>query len=402
MKVVHVNTHDSGGAAVAAYRLHSSLLGQGIDSRFLVLFNSGKFPDVDRFEPQKRSFVSKKIKTRLRGNPALEIQRFLLENAKVEMFSSPDTLYDLTTSPLIREADLIHLHWVSNFIDYSTFFKSTKKPVVWTFHDENPLLGGCHYSRDAQFLSPAMMGMENEYRDRKMTSLKSLAQLDIICPSDWMRQKVGDSFYSAYRIHKIFYGLEENGFQRIEQMEARRRLNINHEHTVLCAVASDLKTYRKGFDIILSLKDLICSDGKTTLLLAGEMPEVSMPGNVVQLGKLDDKDKLNLVYAASDALLFPSRQDNLPNVLLESLFCGTPALAFSVGGVAEIIQHGVNGLLADEVSVESFGELIKKFLTMKDTFKRSEIRDNAVQKFSMKNQVNRVINVYKERVPANP
>src|SRR6185295_11056029 len=145
-------------------------------------------------------------------------------------------------------------------------------------------------------------------------------------------------------------------------------------------VASDLKTYRKGFDIVLDLMDLICSDGKTTLLLAGEMPDVLMPGNVVQLGKLDDREKLNLVYSASDALLFPSRQDNLPNVLLESLFCGTPALAFSVGGVPEIIQHGVNGLLADTPSVDSFKQLITKFLEMKTFFNRSQIRAHAIEK----------------------
>jgi glycosyltransferase involved in cell wall biosynthesis len=210
-----------------------------------------------------------------------------------------------------------------------------------------------------------------------------------------MRQKVADSFYRDCRIHTLFYGMEDKEFTYIERNEARNRLNVNSEHLVLCAVAADLKTYRKGFDIVLSLMDSICSDSKTTLLLVGETPEVLLPGNVIRIGKLDDRAKLNLIYSASDALLFPSRQDNLPNVLLESLFCGTPALGFSVGGVPEIIQNGQNGLLADTVSAQSFEKLIKEFLAIKDTFNRSEIRAKAIQKFSATNQAERVTNLYK-------
>src|SRR5258706_330308 len=161
MNVVHVNTHDVGGAAMAAHRLHSDLLDHGINSKFLVLFNSRKFSDVETFSPLKRSFLLARMKNKILGNSNKEIQRFILENRKVEMFSSPDTLYDLTTNPLIREADIIHLHWVSNFLDYPTFFGKEKKPIVWTFHDENPLMGGCHYSDDAQFLSAELKNNAN-------------------------------------------------------------------------------------------------------------------------------------------------------------------------------------------------------------------------------------------------
>ncbi len=398
MNVVHVNTHDSGGAAIAAHRLHESLIQNEVNSRFLVLFNSGKFSDADTFSPRKTSFLFKKAKSRILGDSSAEIRNFLLENRNVEMFSSPDTLYDLATNPIVREADIIHLHWVSNFLDYRTFFQRARKPIVWTFHDENPFMGGCHYSHDTQFLSPSLTDKENAFRNVKMSSLKGVNALDVICPSHWMRQKVADSFYRDCRIHTLFYGLDDKEFTYIERNEARNRLNLNFEHPVLCAVASDLKTYRKGFDIVLSLMDSICSDSKTTLLLVGETPEVPLPDNVIRIGKLDDRAKLNLVYSASDALLFPSRQDNLPNVLLESLFCGTPALGFAVGGIPEIIQNGQNGFLADTVSEQSFEKLIREFLAIKDTFNRSEIRAKAIQKFSAKNQADRVANLYKERV----
>jgi glycosyltransferase involved in cell wall biosynthesis len=396
MNVVHVNTHDSGGAAVAAHRLHRSLMDYGVDSKFLVLFNSGKFPDAETFSQPKRSFLLKKIKNKILGNPSKEIQKLLLETKEVEMFSSPNTLYDLAANPIVRRADIIHLHWVSNFLDYGTFFKTIGKPIVWTFHDENPFMGGCHYYEDAQFLPKALLSKENAFRDLKITSLKGLNTLDVICPSHWMRRKVAGSFYDKYSVHTLFYGLDENEFKYIERNEARRRLKLNNDHLVLCAIATDLKTYRKGFDIVLSLMDFICSLSNITLLLVGALPQVSLPDNVIQIGELDDREKLNLVYSASDALLFPSRQDNLPNVLIESLFCGTPALGFAVGGVPEIIQNGLNGLLADDVSVQSFEKLIKMFLSRKVSFNRNEIRAQAFQKFSAKNQAARVTNLYEE------
>ncbi|MDR3362754.1 MAG: glycosyltransferase [Desulfovibrio sp.] len=42
----------------------------------------------------------------------------------------------------------------------------------------------------------------------------------------------------------------------------------------------------------------------------------------------------------------PSRQDNLPNTVLESLACGTPVVAFPVGGIPDMVEHGVSGWLA--------------------------------------------------------
>jgi len=61
---------------------------------------------------------------------------------------SPITDFDLTQSDLVKEADVIHLHWIAGFVDYESFFSNIKKTIVWTLHDENIALGGFHYRRD--------------------------------------------------------------------------------------------------------------------------------------------------------------------------------------------------------------------------------------------------------------
>jgi hypothetical protein len=63
-----------------------------------------------------------------------------------EVFSFPQTVYNITKHPLVQEADIIHLHWVANFLDYRSFFKQIQKPIVWTLHDLNPISEkGFHY-----------------------------------------------------------------------------------------------------------------------------------------------------------------------------------------------------------------------------------------------------------------
>ncbi|MDD2581518.1 MAG: glycosyltransferase, partial [Desulfuromonadaceae bacterium] len=50
----------------------------------------------------------------------------------------------------------------------------------------------------------------------------------------------------------------------------------------------------------------------------------------------------------------PSRQENLPNMVMEAMSCGTPCVAFSVGGIPELVNHGESGYLAIPYDVEDF------------------------------------------------
>jgi glycosyltransferase involved in cell wall biosynthesis len=60
------------------------------------------------------------------------------------------------------------------------------------------------------------------------------------------------------------------------------------------------------------------------------------------------------VYSAADVFLAPSLEDNLPNTVLEALTCGTPCVAFNIGGMPDLIQHQKNGYLAEPFNVDDF------------------------------------------------
>lgn len=111
----------------------------------------------------------------------------------------------------------------------------------------------------------------------------------------------------------------------------------------------------KGFDVFLRMaaelvrrgvRDLefVAAGIRNTEPFAGLLtPELknrlALPGHLPHAGVLAELE-------AADILVLPSRQESLPNVLLEGFACSLPAVCTQVGGMPELIRHGVNGLLA--------------------------------------------------------
>jgi glycosyltransferase involved in cell wall biosynthesis len=60
---------------------------------------------------------------------------------------------------------------------------------------------------------------------------------------------------------------------------------------------------------------------------------------------------LTSVYSAADMFVAPSLQDNLPNTVMEALACGTPSVAFDIGGMSDMIVHKQNSYLAKPFDV---------------------------------------------------
>ena len=74
------------------------------------------------------------------------------------------------------------------------------------------------------------------------------------------------------------------------------------------------------------------------------------------MGQLHDDVSIAMLYAAADVFVLPSVQDNLPNAVIESLACGTPCVAFNVGGVPNMIEHESNGYIAQPLEPEDLAQ----------------------------------------------
>ena len=110
--------------------------------------------------------------------------------------------------------------------------------------------------------------------------------------------------------------------------------------------------------------------------------------NLISLGYVNDVSFLAKVYSASDIFLAPSIEENFANTCLESLSCGTPVVAFPVGGMPEIIDHKLNGFLCSDVSSNSLFDGIKWFLDNKGAIysMREKARSKIIKKFTLETQ----------------
>ena len=133
-------------------------------------------------------------------------------------------------------------------------------------------------------------------------------------------------------------------------------------------VAEDPKAQYKGMHLLLQSQKKKKNPKGICLLIIGKKFEVnSVNFEMKQLGVINSEETLAKIYNAADFLLIPSLDDNLPNTMVESLSCGTPVLAFKVGGIPDMVIPNETGLLAPGGDVTALTANIEYFVSLPDT-----------------------------------
>ena len=191
MKVVHLNTNATGGAAAACFRLHRALLKAGIDSKVLTLRGpESNDPRVQSIEAgMGQRFRLADFFNRLRN-------RLPLLGKPYHFFSSPYSFFHPENHPWVQDADIVNLHWVAKFIDYRHFFQSGGR-YVWTLHDFQPFSGGFHYPGGMDTRAYAGLIARNEAIKSK--ALQGI-RLQPVAPSRWLADIAAQSaVFQAFR-----------------------------------------------------------------------------------------------------------------------------------------------------------------------------------------------------------
>jgi len=315
----------------------------------------------------------------------------------------PFSEYNILSHPKVKEADIIHLHWVAGILDYATFFKKNTKAVIWTLHDMNPFQGLFHYKEEELRNIKIASELNDTILEIKKSAIqKRKCSLSIVCPSKWiLEEAVSSTVFNNVRALKIAYPLNTEIFTTHINDDLKSKLKIKEKSIIFLFVSETVENHRKGFAILIeALKQL--SNLNITLLVIGYSNNIDIPGlNIISLGNIADKCILANYYSLADAFIIPSREDNLPNVMLESLACGTPVLGFNVGGMAEIIEDNFNGLKAYEINVEALKKIIENFIISKDKFDRKAIRQFALDNFSNHIIASEYIDLYNEASQRN-
>ncbi|MDP2174939.1 MAG: glycosyltransferase [Bacteroidota bacterium] len=371
MKVLHINTIDTGGAAIAAIRLHELLLSKGIESKMLFLYRSGRvkvnesyyFEDLFKFKVCFNLLVKLNI---------IYNRRFTFYKPKI-YFNGPDSLFNISNHPMFQWADVIHFHWVVKFLNWKKVFKYKSKKYVWTFHDMNPFTGGEHYRTgyNDEFKLVSTINLK-----RKLKYLNGV-DLQVITPSDWMNQLVKKSY--VFNNHNVITLRNPVPFEIFkpnyeENLQSRKSTKIK-----LLFVAENPNDVRKGFGLLIEAIKKNPSGSNYSLIVLGNNPDLNgLDIEVDLVGNINNPYKLAEIYNSADYFIIPSIEDNLPNTVSESLLCGTPVIGFNVGGIPEMIINNQNGFLVD-----SENNLVEVLNSIKmNQFKKEEVFNTVKSKLN--------------------
>ncbi len=402
MKVVHISTSKHGGAGIAAFRIHEALNKFGeIDSYFLQRTDNDDIVNKTyqiKAEIKKENFLSK-IKRRLNLTNDLEYRNKRNEINKsrnFEIATFPESSFRIEDHPLIKDADIIHLHWVADFLNYPTFFKRIKKPIVWTLHDMNPFQGLFHYKNDEINNEETLGDFDKKILKEKIKSIHKNKKINIITLCNWMHEESSKSEAFKKYTHSIIPNfIDFDKYPLLNRKEQKTKLNIDNGLKTLMFIAQDINNHRKGFDLLLtSLKNI--TEKVNIITIGGEKTPLNSNFNHVHIKKIDKISELNAYYAASDLVLLTSREDNLPNVMLEAMANGTPVASFKIGGMKDWIIDNKTGILVDPFDADQFRKELEKFINGQVNFNHEEIYNYAKKNFDVNTNIEKIINLYKK------
>ncbi|RZJ70656.1 MAG: glycosyltransferase [Flavobacterium sp.] len=361
-------------------RMHGyndALKANGVDSKVLVYYKFGDNPKITN--------LSSGFFAKLWAIFNIMAERYLAK-IFVKAVKTPFSLQwfgkSVINSKELKDADIIHLHWVNHGFLSPKFLAELDlldKPIVWTFHDSNAFTGGCHVRYSCENFHkqcgncPLLKfdGKDDISHKNWLRKQKAYSELNfhIVAPSSWMAKSVKESSLLGMRnVDVIPNTIEIDVFKPYVKAEAKKILKIPANHFVIMSGFMPSKNDKhKGTQYLIdALNELAARpeipNEQIELVIFGnkdtkDMPE--FPFKTTFLGTINKDDHLAKCYAAADVFVLPSLEDNLPNTVMESLACATPVVAFKTGGIPDMVKHLANGYLAEYKSATDLADGIE-------------------------------------------
>ena len=251
-------------------------------------------------------------------------------------------------------------------------------PCVWTLHDEWAPSGGLAYDlgrvldEDAlgRWFGPKCLLSSRDPRAARLRKLLDRAlprPQAIVVPSQYMADLVRRSGrLNGVPVQTIPYGLTMIGRPETEADRGRCRqdLGIPPDARVVLLVAANFTSVFKGMPLAAEALSRLRDRGVSLLVVGAGGEELARRTGLpaVCTGFVSDEGRLARAYRAADVTLIPSIADNFPYVALESMACGTPAVAFRVGGLIEMLGEGDRGLLTAPFDVAELASNLRVLL----------------------------------------
>ena len=397
MKVIHLSNSDSGGAGRAAYRIHKSLIENGLNSEMWVNVSTTKDKSV-----KSTTNIIKKSLTFIRRNAKKPLTMFL--KTKNPILHSPSFIPSSWVKKINESnADIINLHWVQHEMLSICDISKIKKPLIWTLHDMWGFCGAEHVSWDERWKNGYNINNRPDYESgfdlNRWTWLRKIKYwkkpIQIITPSNWLTECSKKSkLMSRWPVKTIGNPIDTGFWKPKNKNKCRDFFKFSHKDKILLfgTYGANIE-YHKGFDILKkALKKTTNRNMK--LVIFGQNTNINFSElgiQVVNIGFVNKDKYLRYLYCAADATVVPSRIESFGQMAAESSACGTPVVAFSTGGLKDIIEHKKTGYLAKNFKSKDLAKGINWIFSSK---KKRIISQNARKKILNNFNSNKVAKEY--------
>lgn len=351
----------AGGAARAAYRIHTALRAEGIGSTLAVRRKLSddetvyrmRAPDWGRFGPRLEAYIQRLQRTE---NPVIHSANFLP-----------------TRWSSCLEGDVVNLHWIGAGTMSIEDVGRIAKPVVVTLHDMWGFCGSEHYApdcadarwvvgytRDNRPVGHRGLDLDRWTWERKR---RNWSRMTVVAPSRWLADCARrSSLMAGWPVHVVPNPLDVTVFRPLDRVDARRALELPTDgKVVLFGAVRGRSDHRKGFDLLLGALRKLQQSERTVGVIFGE-GEPSTPLNLDLplrwMGPVKDDSTLVSLYSAADVMVVPSRQEAFGQTASEAQACGTPVVAFQATGLMDVVEHGITGCLVEPFKTDALANAI--------------------------------------------
>jgi len=413
MNILHINTVQEGGAAWCARRINKALVQQGIESRMLFAEGNCMPNGIDGAIAEKDSYLWDKNWLLLKFRHFINRMPWVCdadkwrydltlaqENAGTSLYlHHPRSQYiNIAHHPLVEWADIIHLHWVTEFVDYPTFFKAVKKPIVWTLHDKYPAVGLEHYCCRYSALPESLMVLNKKCINIKRNGILHAKNLQIVAISEQMKSICSESeVLNGIPCQLIHNGVNSDIFKPTNQTSFTYIIPTNA--TVFLFSAYDIWDDNKGLVRVLNALEKVQCKNKALIVIGnsnGKIPTASFP--IICTGLVNNQIELARLYSIADYFIQASYEETFAQTPLEAMACGTPVISTPCSGASDLI-NSTNGVVCSDYDCNALVKGIIVALQM--TFDREIIRKYIVDNYDYAIIAKKYIDLYKSLLANN-
>jgi len=289
-----------------------------------------------------------------------------------------------------RNVDVIHVHIVDNMaLVVALLRRFTDARLVAKISGATELAGG--------FLDPTRKG--SRFVQARIALFRRFDYVQVISRQTY--QALLDSGFSSNQLAQI-----PNGVDLARFLGERNPMDTRRHYQ---AVYAGRLAHVKGVDVLLRAWATIVAKRTARLIILGDGPDAeALQALAKTLGIsqhvefVGDCDNVAAYLGTADIYVQPSRDEGLPNAVLEAMAAGLPVVASDVGGNRDLVEDGVTGILVRSESIDELAGAISRML--EETSQRSVMGEQARQKilaeYSMTSVVDRLLLLYSPNIAA--